>query len=151
MLISSSGESARPCWPRLVLRSFQSSHPSRYGSLRACYSAGPNAESVCRPKTDRPSGQSSVNCSAEPFAALGQQMALPQTATLSLGGPLAVPETDGGRAWHEAFGTDGSTLPVLSPPTLGYAACQVTEAQFRRGLLGVARGHHGYQTKLQIA
>ena len=49
---------------------------------------------------------------AEPFAALARQLALPQTATLALGGPLAVPESDGGRAWHDAFAADGSMLPV---------------------------------------
>ena len=49
---------------------------------------------------------------AGPFAALARRLALPQTATLSLGGPLTVPETDGGRAWHQAFAADGSMLPV---------------------------------------
>jgi hypothetical protein len=33
------------------------------------------------------------------FAALGKRISLPQTSTLSLSGPIHIPETNGGRAW----------------------------------------------------
>ncbi len=49
--------------------------------------------------------------SPAPFAALARRMALPQTACLALPGPLVVPGTDGGRAWHEAF--DPSTWELI--------------------------------------
>jgi hypothetical protein len=39
-------------------------------------------------------------------------MALPQTATLALAGPLAVPEVDGGRAWFPAFEDSGELIQV---------------------------------------
>ena len=39
-------------------------------------------------------------------------MQLPQTATLALAGPLAVPETDGGRAWLQAFEEDFELIKV---------------------------------------
>lgn len=39
---------------------------------------------------------------AEPYARLGRQMALPQTACLALPGPLGpVPGTPSGRAWFD--------------------------------------------------
>lgn len=63
---------------------------------------------------------------AGPFAALARRMALPQTATLSLGGLLAVPETDGGRAWHEAFSADGSELPVRMTSNRSTLAVKLT-------------------------
>lgn len=49
---------------------------------------------------------------AGPFARLVQRMALPQTACLALGGPLAVPFA--GRAWFPAFDEDGDLIEVLS-------------------------------------
>eukprot|EP00897_Mesotaenium_endlicherianum_P011000 jgi/Mesen1/9929/ME000070S09215 len=41
-------------------------------------------------------------CFFETYAQLARQMALLQTATLALSGPLAIPETDGGRAWFKS-------------------------------------------------
>lgn len=37
------------------------------------------------------------------FAALGKRISLPQTSTLSLSGPIHIPETNGGRAWFTSF------------------------------------------------
>ena len=65
---------------------------------------------------------------AGPFARLAKQMALPRTACLALGGPLAVPFA--GRAWFTAFDDEGKLIevryssgvlrkswsPVLHPP-----------------------------------
>ncbi|GFH07208.1 abhydrolase_2 domain-containing protein, partial [Haematococcus lacustris] len=42
-----------------------------------------------------------------PFAALDAKLALPQTASLALGGPLEVPESDGGRAWFVTHEEEG--------------------------------------------
>jgi predicted esterase len=44
--------------------------------------------------------------------ALAQRMQLPQTACLSLSGPLEVPETDGGRAWFRAFDDNWELIQV---------------------------------------
>jgi predicted esterase len=46
------------------------------------------------------------------FARLARQLALPQTATLALPGPLEVPGTEGGRAWHAAFEEDWELIQV---------------------------------------
>ena len=59
---------------------------------------------------------SAVAC-AYPFllpttAALAKSMALPQTASLALPGPLTVPETGGGRAWFQAFDDDWELIQV---------------------------------------
>mmetsp|Transcript_3504 Transcript_3504/g.10151 ORF Transcript_3504/g.10151 Transcript_3504/m.10151 type:complete len:576 (-) Transcript_3504:253-1980(-) len=56
---------------------------------------------------------------AAPFAMLAARMALPQTATLALAGPVTVPETDGGRAWFEAFDEFGNLLEATAS---GHAA-----------------------------
>jgi hypothetical protein len=45
-----------------------------------------------------------------PFARLAKQMALPRTACLALGGPLAVPFA--GRAWFTAFDDEGELIQV---------------------------------------
>ncbi|KAJ9514664.1 hypothetical protein QJQ45_028375 [Haematococcus lacustris] len=48
-----------------------------------------------------------------PFAGLAAKLALPQTASLTLGGPLEVPESDGGRAWvvtHKEEGWEPTQL-----------------------------------------
>jgi predicted esterase len=50
-----------------------------------------------------------------PFAKLAQQLALPQTASLALPGPLPVPETGGGRAWMTAFDDDWELIQVSYP------------------------------------
>ncbi|KAL6759134.1 Alpha/Beta hydrolase protein [Haematococcus lacustris] len=42
-----------------------------------------------------------------PYAALAAKLALPQTASLALGGPLEVPESDGGRAWFVTHEEEG--------------------------------------------
>ena len=47
-----------------------------------------------------------------PYAALARRMQLPSTAALVLAGPLEVPETDGGRAWHEAFDEEWELIQV---------------------------------------
>lgn len=51
-------------------------------------------------------------CVAGPFAAFARRLELPQTASLALAGPLLVPETGGGHAWHDAFDASGDLLPV---------------------------------------
>ena len=40
-------------------------------------------------------------------------MALPQTATLALAGPLAVQGVPVGRAWHDTFELDGELIQVF--------------------------------------
>ena len=62
---------------------------------------------------------------ADAFDALARRMALPQTASLALGGPLGVEGTDGGRAWFEAFEDDGSLIQVaLALPSCGLRSRQ---------------------------
>ena len=48
----------------------------------------------------------------KPYAALAKRMALPQTATLALAGPIEVPESNGGRAWLQAFDDDFELIQV---------------------------------------
>jgi hypothetical protein len=50
----------------------------------------------------------------QPYAALAHRMGLPQTCSLALSGPIEVPETDGGRAWFEAFEEDFELIQVWS-------------------------------------
>ena len=50
--------------------------------------------------------------SAAVNAALARRMALPQTASLALSGPLIIPETDGGRAWFTTYDEDWELIQV---------------------------------------
>jgi predicted esterase len=52
---------------------------------------------------------------AAPFKAFASKLALPQTASLSVEGTLAVPYSDGGRSWFDAFADDGELLPSSDP------------------------------------
>lgn len=54
----------------------------------------------------------SLQDTPKPYAALAARMALPQTATLALAGPMEVPETDGGRAWFQAFDEEWELIEV---------------------------------------
>lgn len=47
-----------------------------------------------------------------PYDSLASRMALPQTASLSLAGPIVVPETGGGRAWFQAFDDNFELIKV---------------------------------------
>lgn len=62
-----------------------------------------------------------------PFARLAQQLALPQTASMALPGPLVVPETGGGRAWLTAFDDEWELIQVSWGPAgdigLGWHRC----------------------------
>lgn len=68
-------------------------------------------------------------------AALAKRMALPQTACLALSGPLAVPETDGGRAWFTVFDEDGELIKPCSPGERRRAESLATALQAMQQLL----------------
>lgn len=66
-----------------------------------------------------------ASCAA-PFAKLAVQMALPQTATLAVPGPLPVAGTDGGRAWFQAFDESGEVIAVRQPRCVIGAATEAS-------------------------
>jgi hypothetical protein len=53
-----------------------------------------------------------VQDTPKPYAALAKRMDLPQTATLALAGPIEVPESNGGRAWLQAFDDEFELIEV---------------------------------------
>ncbi|KAL6780805.1 hypothetical protein ACKKBG_A08535 [Auxenochlorella protothecoides x Auxenochlorella symbiontica] len=52
--------------------------------------------------------------SPEPYASLAQSLKIPQTDFLAIRGPLAVPFTENGRCWYDAFDADFEILTASS-------------------------------------